>query len=206
MPKSRKRRGVKVAHVPNRKAALVEQRRVAMIVNDLDELMRAVPIGYNPTNLADAVEHHHASAALVAYMRDQRVVDLLAALAGGDMVVMPDSPEAEAEAIDSGHAEVPEGADRMSYAEMVERQLPTRTPGASTDASGRTVAEADQGDHVKAPTAMVDCGHCARPYRARKDGRPYAHKRYSFDTTSDYWCVGGGPAPVIPAPRREVIR
>ncbi len=208
MPKSRRRKGVKVAHTPNRRAALVEQRRMAMIVDDLDGLMRAVPLSYNPTDLAEAVEHHHHAAAVVAYMRDQRVVDLLAALAGGDMVVIPDQAEvAEAGAAGAaGQAEGDQG-DGISYAEMVNRQLPTRTPGASVDGAGQTIAQADAAK-VKRPAAMVNCGHCGGRYRARNDGRPYAHKCDPGAAT--VWCPGGGPSFTESdtpwAPKRTVVR
>lgn len=91
--KARKRNGAKVVRRSSPRATLVAQRGIADLVDTLDALMREVPSSYNPTNLAEVVEHHHHAAAVVDFIRTQRVVDLLARLGGGDMIVMPDEEE-----------------------------------------------------------------------------------------------------------------
>lgn len=97
MPKSKSRaRGHHVArrpHVP--KAALIEQRRMSLICDDLDRLMSEVPAGYRPDSLDEAVAHHHATTAVVNYLRRHDVVSTLARLAGGHMIVTTDGDDTQ---------------------------------------------------------------------------------------------------------------
>jgi len=93
MPKTRNRRTHRPAG-PRRgptRIDLVSQRSMAMLVNDLDDALRAVPAAYDASSIDQAVEHHHRCAAVVAFLRERNLVDTLARMAGGSMMVMPDA-------------------------------------------------------------------------------------------------------------------
>ena len=102
MPKSRVRKNRRTGRPVRHQApaarplmpatAGINQSEVARTINDIDDLLRQVPPGYNPSDVASAVEHHHRCAELVAYMRDHFVLETFAMLAGGELVVLADEP------------------------------------------------------------------------------------------------------------------
>jgi hypothetical protein len=128
--------------------ATIGQADIGRTVDELERLLHAVPVGYNPTNMVEVVEHHHRAAELVTFLRDQRVVETLAMLAGGDMVVLAEEPAPEPDPYTSmiyGYGEpesIGEMAGRMAGRMAGEVPLPLRIPGQSRDGSGRLVAEA----------------------------------------------------------------
>jgi len=95
MPKSktrRNRRATPARHPAAVKLELVRQRAVATIIDDLDDMIRAC----DRTNTWDAADdstramNHAACAAVVAHIRRHDLVTMLAKLAGGEMMIIPD--------------------------------------------------------------------------------------------------------------------
>lgn len=90
MPKSRRRKAKPAT--PRKtmtRIELVDQRNMAMLVDDLDDIMRAVPDTYDDQNLSEVVEHHYRLKVLHDFLRDRDVAGVLARLAGGEMIVVP---------------------------------------------------------------------------------------------------------------------
>jgi hypothetical protein len=120
--KSRKRDGRPVRMRPpaEARAAMVFQRQLVTLIEDLDRIVLEVPATYDPDRIEECVEHHFHCEAVVRFLRERDVAGVLARLAGGELVVMPDPLEAVA------------AADT----------LPQREPGAAVDDAGETVAQA----------------------------------------------------------------
>lgn len=102
MPKSktRKRNGRPVRMARPGPKALVTQRAVASLCDDLDDLIRAVPLTYNPTSIVEALEHHHHATAVVDFLRRHDVVSILAAMGGGDMIALTDGSDTESATVE----------------------------------------------------------------------------------------------------------
>lgn len=71
----------------------VTQADMGKLIDGLEELVRLVPTAYNPTSMAEAVEHHHHATSVINYLREHDMLTVFAALAGGDMIVLPSGPE-----------------------------------------------------------------------------------------------------------------
>jgi hypothetical protein len=130
--KTRKRDGrpVRMRQPAEVRAAMVAQRSLVSLVEDLDRLLLEVPASYDQHRIDDCVEHHFRCEAVVRFMREHDVPGVLARLAGGELVVMPDPPEVE---IIPAASVLPVGDDTT---------LPTREPFAEVDETGQTVVEA----------------------------------------------------------------
>jgi len=97
MPKSKTRkrnnRPVRATHRPRRPAlAMVAQRTGERLLNDLEALVRAVPTDDLDDSIEAVVAHHMASSAVVGFIRQHDVIELLATLLGGAMVVPDEMP------------------------------------------------------------------------------------------------------------------
>lgn len=96
MPKSRTRagrgRGPVTVMKSDRRAALVTQRTMEITINTLDRLIAAATQPYDDGDLFAVTENHHQAREVVRFLVEYRIVDALASLAGGDMIVTTDEP------------------------------------------------------------------------------------------------------------------
>lgn len=147
MPKSKTRRRdgrpVQMRRPGGDHAAMVYQRQLVTLIEDLDRIVAEVPISYDAGKIGECVEHHYRCEAVVRFLRARDVAGVLAHLAGGELVVVPDS---------AGDI------------------LPVREPGAAVDESGQTVGEAL--GNGQGPDVWIATKRRGIPYHAIDHTRP----------------------------------
>lgn len=154
----RTRRGPKRPTVS--KKALIEQRRMAVIVEQLEDLLSAVPLSYDHEDQDSAVYHHAAAQDVISYLRRHDIVGLLARLAGGHMIVMAE----------------PVGNDTESAADTPTPVVDTPWHDMRTPAE---VAQCPNGWHDTAPARARDkqrCPECPTVGRYPNMNEPIAQR------------------------------
>jgi hypothetical protein len=148
MPRSkvRKRNGRAVNRVspprngrPVKAAKMVAQRSLGLMLDELELLLHAVPLTYDPTDIVATIGHHHHSTAVVNFLRTHDVPGIIAAMGGGAMIVPDDgTPTVEADIVQSptlddrpidGPAGYDTVQDRHRFVESGPGQEPTTIKG-----------------------------------------------------------------------------